>query len=683
MNREQDISQRRAALSGDKQALLRERLQGRGRGPLDGALQQIVKQPPGADKVLSFSQQRLWFLDQLVPGSPFYTESSALRLPTALSVPAFQRAINEVVRRHEVLRTRFPLVGEHPSAVVMPDLHVPVNVVDLTAMSDQERDAEVVRLATQDARRPFDLERGPLLRVTLLRLGMADWVLLLSMHHIVCDAWSSSVFSRDLSEIYMAYVSGKASPLADLPIQYSDFAHWQRSYLTVGVMQSQLSYWREQLSDLPQLAFPTDHPRPAVFSYLGAHHQFELPAALSASLKRLSQETGATLFMTLLSGFATLLHRYTDQDDLVVGVPVANRNRREFENLIGFFVNILLMRNDLSGNPTHREVIECVKQTALDAYAHQDLPFEKLVEDLHPERNLARNPLFQVIFQLHENPVSTQPGSQLSTIEVNRATVKFDLRLDFFQHADVLKCVIEYSTDLFTADRIERLGHHLCTIFEAMVSRPEQRIGDFPLVSDDEKATLQRWSGFGNFTPLNDTIPGRFEQQTRATPEAVAVVADGETVTYAELNALADALAAELNRKGVRLNELVAVPAELELGTVVALLGILKAGAAYLPVSSTYPDERLRYMLRDSQVRFLVDVGGGSERYRRLGVEIVTIETENAPSIPVRSDQSKVTAEQLAYVMYTSGSTGTPKGVCVPHRAVLRLVTEANFCSME
>jgi amino acid adenylation domain-containing protein/non-ribosomal peptide synthase protein (TIGR01720 family) len=682
---ERELDERRSALSEDKRALLRERLQGRARGAATAQSQTIPRRARGAIETLSFAQQRLWFLDQLVPGSPFYTESSASRIKAPLSVPAFQSALNEIVRRHEVLRTTFSLVGDQPAAIVSAKLHIPVEVMDLTGLPEAECEAEVVRLATAEARRAFDLRRGPLLRTTLLRLGSAAWIFLLSMHHIVCDAWSSSVFSRELSEIYFAFVAGQPSPLAELPIQYADFAHWQRAYLSDGLLNSQLNYWREQLAYLPQLELPADLPRPPAFSYLGAHHKFILPRSLATELKRWGQRHGATLFMTLLGGFNTLLHRYTSQSDLAVGVPVANRNRRELESLIGFFVNVLVMRNDLSGNPTHREVLERIRATALDAYAHQDLPFEKLVEDLHPERDLARNPLFQVIFQLHENPAGGQPGarSALTLVEVDRATVKFDLRVDFFQEAEELLCVIEYSTDLFTADRIERMGQHLRTIYQAMVGYEEQRIEDFALVDDAEKAILARWGAVQETEPLNATIHERFAEQVELTPDAVAVVAADRTVTYSELNALADAFACELRERDIRLDELVAVPSEPGLEVVVALIGILKAGGAYLPINSSYPDERLHFMLRDSGARLLIDVGVESEKYSGLGLEVVKLDLSLARSGEAPAKPSPATPDNLAYAMYTSGSTGIPKGICITHRSVLRLVTEANFCSMK
>ncbi len=682
MTVQSDLETRRSALSDEKRALLQARLAGRVRGAAETAAPSIARRPQEAERVLSFAQQRLWFLDQLVPGSPFYTESAALHVQAAISVPAFEQALNEIVRRHEVLRTIFSLTDDHPVAVVARQLHVPLPVIDLTALPETQRQAEIVRLAAEEARRPFDLERGPLLRTTLLRLGPAEWVFLLAMHHIVCDGWSSSVFSRELSALYCAFVAGQPSPLDELPIQYADFAHWQRGWLQGEVLDHQLRYWRRQLADLPQLELPADWPRPAVFSYLGAHHRFALNRALTDALVRFGQLEGATLFMTLLSGFNTLLHRYSSQDDLVIGVPVANRSRRELEPLIGFFVNVLVMRSDLSGQPTHRELLRRVRATALDAYANQDLPFEKLVEDLHPERDLARNPLFQVIFQLHENP---NTGSQemargLPAIEVDRATVKFDLRVDFFQDAGGLQCVIEYSTDLFTADRIERLEQHLRTIYEQMVRAPEQRIGDFTLVTGDERATIERWGAVHQPPPLDATIDRAFAEQALRTPDAEAIVTGTRAVSYAELDERANAVAHELQTLGVKHGDLVAVSATPGLPAIIALLAIAKAGAAYLPVDPAYPDERLRFMLRDGNVRVLIGAGGGA-RFDAFGLTCVVVTGDEplreAPPLPNRT-----APDDLAYVMYTSGSTGAPKGVCITHRGVLRLVTGANFCSM-
>jgi amino acid adenylation domain-containing protein/non-ribosomal peptide synthase protein (TIGR01720 family) len=683
MNGGQEIDGRRAALSSDKRALLRARLQGRACRGGGEPVATIPKRPQSLHCVLSFAQQRLWFLDQLVQGSAFYTESSAVRVHAALSVPAFEQALNEIVRRHEVLRTTFRLIGDQPVATVSSELHLPLEVVDLTSYSESERQGHVVRLATGEARKPFDLERGPLLRTTLLRLRPGEWVFLLSMHHIVCDGWSSTVFSRELAELYSAFVAGKPSPLEELAIQYADFAHWQREWLQGGVLERQLAYWRQQLADLPMLELPADRPHPPVFSYLGAHHNFFLPGSLVRALERLGQREGATLFMTLLSGFNILLHRYTNQVDLVVGVPVANRNRAELESLIGFFVNVLVMRSDLSGSPTLREVLQRVKAMALDAYAHQDLPFETLVEALHPKRDLARNPLFQVIFQLHENPVGPRPDAgALTLLEVDRATVKFDLRIDFFKETDGLRGVIEYSTDPFTTERIERFGGHLRTVYEAMARDAEQRVGDFALVSATESATLAEWGGVRK-TPLDATIHSRFEEQVSRAPDAVAVVVNERSVTYAELDNWASLLAADLRRRGVLPDEPIAVSSSPGLETIVALLGILKAGGAYLPVNPAYPDERIRYMVTDARARFLVDTGDEQGRFSNFDLAIVGLGSPADTGLRAPHGHADVTPDHLAYVMYTSGSTGIPKGTCITHRAVVRLVTDADFCSMQ
>jgi amino acid adenylation domain-containing protein/non-ribosomal peptide synthase protein (TIGR01720 family) len=685
MSIEQNLDVRRSALSDEKRALLSARLAGRVRAAADGAAAATIgKRLADSEAVLSFAQQRLWFLDQLVPGSPFYTEASATRMQAALNVPAFERAVNEIVRRHEVLRTTFFIAGDHPAPRVEPELHIPLPVIDLSELPAERQQAEVIRLAAEDARRPFDLQTGPLLRTTLLRLGASDWVFLLSIHHIVCDGWSSSVLARELGEIYTAFVAGCPSPLPELPIQYADFASWQREWLRGEVLERQLAYWRQQLADVPQLELPTDHPRPAQFSYLGARYKFDLPRALADGLERLGQSEGATLFMTLLSGFKSLLHRYTGQDDIVVGVPVANRSRGELEGLIGFFVNVIVMRNNFDGEPTHRDVLRRVRSTALDGYAHQDLPFEKLVEELQPERDLARNPLFQVTMQLHENPQGNQREAEraLSLLDVDRSTVKFDLRLDFFQDASGLQCAIEYSTDLFTADRIERLAQHLRAMYDAMVRDPNQSIGDVAILGSAETATLDRWGAVQPAPRLNTTIDGAFAAQAAHRGDAIALMLRERTLSYAEADRRASMLAAELQARGVSSGDLVAVTAEKGLGTPIALLGILRAGAAYVPIDAAYPDERIRFMLHDTGAKLLVDVTGQAPRYLDFDVEIIALDLNEPLAANPPAISGTTAPDDVAYVMYTSGSTGDPKGVCVTHRGVVRLVTDANYATL-
>jgi hypothetical protein len=568
------LDRRVAALSDDKRNLLKARLSGKVRGPGVGEGMEIPRRPEGSGIVLSFAQQRLWFLDQLVPGSPFYTESSATRFRgVVINLEALERALNEVVRRHEVLRTKFRLGADgRPEAVVAGELHIPLPVIDLGNLPAPQQEQEAVRLASEEARRPFDLAHGPLLRTTLLRLGPADWIFLASLHHIVCDGWSSNVFSREVGELYTAFCARRPSPLPDLPIQYADFAYWQRNWLRAETLERQLRYWRNQLADLPVLQLPTDRPRAPAFSYLGRSYSFDLPKTLSRGLEQLAQQEGCTLFMALLAGFETVLHRYSGQDDIVVGSPIANRNRRELEPLIGFFVNILVMRGDLSGNPSHREVMRRVKATALAAFDHQDLPFERLVDELQTERDLARNPLFQVIMQLHTNPAGYRreaAAPALPVVEVERTTVKFDLRVDFFQLADGLRCIIEYSTDLFNLARIERMEQHLKAVYEAMVRTPDQRVGELRLVRGAERARLIEWVTPKPLPPLPQTIDQRFAEHAARRPDATALLLGDRKVSYGELEARSAALANELARRGIGPHSIVGMTAERSIAAIV------------------------------------------------------------------------------------------------------------------
>jgi len=681
-----DAAERRAKLSPAKRALLEKRLRGEFKG--DAKSQVILRRAEQNLVPLSFAQQRLWFLDQLQPGSPYYNVPKAIRLSGALNVEALHRTLEALIARHESLRTTFATVGANPVQVITPTLSLALPMVDLSELPESEHEGEAVRLAAEEALRPFDLSRGPLVRATLVRLGQEEYVLLLTMHHIISDGWSMGVLFRELGILYEAFSQNKPSPFEELQIQYADYAVWQREWLQGEVLEQQLRYWKKRLGgELPILELPTDRPRPAVQSFRGTFRHVALPQELSARLKALSQQEGATLFMTLLAAFQTLLARYTGQDDIIVGSPIANRTRIETEGLIGFFVNTLVMRSDLSGNPTFRQLLEQVKDVALGAYAHQDLPFEKLVEELQPERGLSHNPLFQVMFALQNarGAALELAGLALSPVQARRVTSKFDLALFMWEEADELKVTIEYSTDLFEATTIERMLGHFQVLLEGIITDPERPLSELPLLTEAERQQLLvEWNDTHTEYSRNQTVQQLFEAQAEQTPDAVAVVYEGEQLTYAELNKRANQVAHHLRKHGVGPDVLVGIMMERSVEMVVGLLGILKAGGAYAPLDPAYPQERLAFMLRDAAVPVLLT----QERLResllehqaqviRLDADWEAIAGESAENLP-----SAATAESLAYVMYTSGSTGQPKGVAVTHRSIVRLVKNTNYVEL-
>jgi len=625
---------------------------------------------------LSFAQQRLWFLDQLAPGSPFYNQNLAMRLPMPIDVGAFERALNEIVRRHEVLRTTFKTVDGQPLQVIVPALDVPLRLVDLTKLPEEEREAEVMRLATEEAAKPFDLTTGPLVRTALLQLGAGEHAFLLTVHHIISDGWSLTVFFKELTAIYAAFREKKPSPLPELPIQYADFALWQRQWLQGPVLEKQLAYWKRQLADLPALRLPTDRPRPATPSFKGAFEVTSVSPELAAALRALSQREGATLFMTMLAAFKILLHRHTGQDDIVLGLPIANRNRAELEGLIGFFVNTLVMRTDLSGNPTFREALRRVKEVTLEADAHQDLPFEKLVEEVHPERDLSRNPLFQVTFQLFSAPLTGDQvaGTLPEAIPIQKGTSNVDLAFDLFDSLGTVAGPLEYSTDLFDAATISRMLAHYQELLQDIVKNPDRRISDLQMFSPEEgQQLLVDWNATGVEYPRRKRIHELFELQVERTPENIAVEFEGDRLTYRELNRRANQLAHHLRRLGVRRASLVGVCLERSAEMIVAVLGVLKAGSAYLPLDAGYPQERLAFMLADSGAPVLLVQSKLLERIPPVKARVLCLDADRG--MIARSDgsnpKSAGVSDDLAYVIYTSGSTGRPKGVMVSHRALV------------
>ncbi|HYO14676.1 MAG TPA: amino acid adenylation domain-containing protein [Thermoanaerobaculia bacterium] len=617
---------------------------------------------------LSFAHQRLWFLDQLEPGSPVYNIPAVVELTGRLDAAVLAAALGEVVRRHETLRTTFRSAAGEPVQVVAEDAGFLLPVVDLQALPGREREHEAHRLATAEARRPFDLARGPLLRAALLRSGTEQHVVLLTMHHIVSDGWSMGVLVRELGVLYEALVAGRPSPLLELALQYADFAAWQRQSLSGARLESELAWWRGQLAGMPAaLDLPADHPRPVALSTRGAVRELALDGECLAGLNGLARRHGATLFMTLLAGFAGLLWRCTGQDDLAVGTPVAGRTRAETEPLIGFFVNTLVLRLDLAGEPSFEQLLERVRETTLSAYAHQEIPFERLVEELVAQRDRSRPPLVQVMFALQNAPlgVLALPGLELRAVQAGTGTAMFELTFVLGETASGLAGMIEYSTDLFEAPTTGRLAGHFERLLAAAVAGPEQRLDDLALLSEAERhQLLVEWGAAPRDTPRRTSLFALFAASAERAPDAVAVVSGGERLTYGELDARSARWARHLRRCGTGPETIVGVCLEPSPDLLVALLAIWRAGGAFLPLDPAYPLERLAFMLEDSGAPLVVTRGVPLDLavpgVRRIGLDDLAADSSPDPAEP-----AVVRPEDLAYVIYTSGSTGRPKGVAV------------------
>jgi len=629
---------------------------------------------------LSFAQQRLWFLDQLVPGNPFYNVSAAVRMTGRLNVTALAQSLNGIVQRHETLRTTFATADGQPFQVIVTALTLPLPMVDLREIPGMEREAEARRLAIGDEQRPFDLARGPLLRTTLLQMGAEEHVLLLTMHHIVSDGWSLGVLIREIAALYQTFSTGEPSPLPELPIQYADFAVWQREWLQGKVLDAQLSYWKRQLTGAPAvLEMPADRPRPSVQTYRGAQQAFALPRSLTEALKRLSQQEECTLFMMLLAAFKALVYRYTGHEDIVVGSPIANRTRAEIEGLIGFFVNTLVLRTDLGGNPSFRELLGRVREVALGAYAHQDLPFEKLVEELQPERDMSRNPLFQIMFVFQNAPMAPLElwGLTLSMLEFARGVARVDLEFHLWEVPEGLDGFVLYNTDLFEAGTIARMLSHFQTLLEDIVADPERRILDSQLLTDAERhQLLVEWNDTETEYPQDKCIHELFEAQVERTLDAVAVVFKDQQLTYRELNRRANQLAHHLQALDVGPDVPVAISMKRSLDMAVGVLGILKAGGVYIPLDPTYPQERLAFMLQDAQSPVLLTQHQLLDNLPEYKRHIVCLDTgwQTIEHMPQVTPPRVVTPDNLAYIIYTSGSTGRPKGVAMRHRPLTNLM---------
>jgi amino acid adenylation domain-containing protein len=639
----------------------------------------LQKRARGAELPLSYAQQRLWFLDQLEPGNAFYNIAAAVRLSGRLDHGALRASFQELVRRHEALRTRFSSVAGEAVQLIAESVELEWEEIDLRGLAAGEQERERARLTQEKAQAPFDLAEGPLLRLSLLQLGDEEQVLLLVMHHIISDGWSLGVLMREVATLYQSYCEGKAGSLPELAIQYADYASWQREWLTEEVLAGQLEYWREQLAGVPALLeLPSDRPRPALQSYQGATESIELGTELSAALQALSQREGVTLFTTLLAAFQTLLARYSGQKEIVVGSPIANRRHVETEELVGCFVNTLVLRSQLADNPRFSELLQRTWAVVIGAHAHQDVPFEKLVEALQPERDLSRAPLFQVMFVLQNASTGSikLPGLELSLLPSDSGTARFDLTLSLAETADGLTGMLEYNTDLFERERMERLLGHFKELLAAVVRAPAERVFELPLMGAAERRqVLHEWNETERGYEAVGGMHELFERQVERSGTAVAVRCGAAQLSYTELNERANQVAHQLLALGVTAETRVGLLLGRKLELLVSLLGVLKAGGAYVPLDPAYPEQRLRYMLADAGVQVLLTETQWQERVTvAAGVEVVLVGAEAQREYERHNPAVAVAAENLAYVIYTSGSTGAPKGVAIRHGSAVTLL---------
>ncbi|MDB9378638.1 amino acid adenylation domain-containing protein, partial [Nodularia sphaerocarpa] len=640
---------------------------------------------------LSFAQKRLWFLDKLQPGLSVYNIPAALRLTGNLNIIRLEQSLQSIVVRHEILRTSFTVVNDEPVQNIAANVKINLPLIDLRELSPENQAAQVIKQAKLLTEKPFQLTEPPLLRVALLQLSDIEFVLILVMHHIITDYWSFRVLVRELISVY------QGQTLTELPIQFADFAIWQQKWLQSEARKTQLSYWQKQLQNCPrELSLPTDYPRKAIQTFRGARLFFTLSPELSEQLQQLSQQHNATVFMTLLTAFNILLYRYSGQDDILVGSTVTSRDRSEIVNLIGLFVNNLIFRTNLSDKPSFLQLLNQVKETVLGALSHQELPFEDLVEQLQPERNLSQNPLFQVMFVLHNTPSQTitLPDLKIEPVETEHFTSRFDISLDMYETPSGLRGTWEYSTELFQPTTIERLNEHFQTLLSAIVINPEKSIVELPLLTQKEQNLLIQWND--TFTDIpNLSVYELFSQQVTKTPDKIAVIFGDESLTYQQLEQKASQLADDLQNLGVQAETRVGIYCDRSPEMVISLLAVHKAGGAYVPLDPSYPQERLQFIIKDSQISILLTQNTLLNNLPKIeGIALntplktplcatlresfqLTAPLRDIKIIPLTSDKTSDLSppHKLAYLIYTSGSTGTPKGVQILHRSLSNFLT--------
>lgn len=676
-----DLANRIAALTPEQRARFEESLKAKGlrlpqtdqipRRPLED-----VNQFP-----TSIDQERLWFIEQLQPGNAAYNIFSASRIKGPLDAALMERVVNELIARHEVLRTTFKVVDDQPVQVIHPQMVLKLAPIDLQSMPLEQREQEALRLVTEDFSRPFDLEDGPLLRVGLLRLAADDHVLHVNMHHTVTDRWSGAIFEQETGLLYEAFANNRPSPLPELPIQYADYAVWQRNRAESEIYRKQAAYWTKRLTGLPfVLEVPTDFPRPPIQNFRGARVYTRYSKKLLDALRELSRREGVTMFTLALAAYKALLYRYTSQEMILVGTTFANRNRPELQNMVGYLLNLIVLSTDLSGNPTFRELLQRERATVLEGFANQDLPFGKLVQELRPVQDASRNPIVQhslIYLDFPELRVMETLGLTAKHLDIDNGASRFDMTLAMTETDEGYEVDIEYPTDLYRRERIERMTKHLENILESVVVDPTQRLSDLPVLSENEKRQLLiEWNTTKVEYPSDRCIHELFEAQAERTPDDVAVLFKTERLTYRELNEQANRVARYLREAGVETGDLVGLFTSRSLRMVVGLLGILKAGGAYVPLDERYPAERLDFMLRDSGARVLLTEERLAGKVSGYEGRIIYLDAEwkNVASCSAQDLDNHVPSDQCAYVIYTSGSTGQPKGVNVPHRTVVNLL---------
>ena len=668
------LAQRLAKLPAEKRKALHSLLESKSTG-----MKLIPRRDPAKRIPLTYNQQRLWIVEQFLTGATPYNQTNFIRLPFEVNVEIFRRALDEIVRRHEMLRSIILVVNDEPYQQVNPSLHLEVPVVDLRRRGAVVSEAEALELAAEDTKRRFDLETGPLIRTSLYRLDVDSYLFVLTIHHIACDGWSIGVLAVELSVLYWNYTLGKSSPLRELPIQYGDFAVWQRRSVNTEVLRPQLDYWRAQLSGLPKLELPADRPRPAQFTFRGERQPLVIEGKLFQSLVALSEKHGVTMHITLLAALFVLLHKYARQDDFAIGVPIAGRNRVELEPLIGFFVNTLVMRADLSRDPTFSELLASVRQISFTAYANGDVPFERLLEELQPARDPSRNPLIQVIFQLFQPPSSAgiQREIVFSFIPGPSGGAKFDLAFELVLHPDGVRGFVEYNVDLFEPERVARLVDHFGCLLKNIADDPDRAISKLDLIPDEEKRRIVAdWNRTAVDYPRDSNLAAEFLLQAEIAADRVAVEFAGSQMTYGELRERAQAVAAALNRRGVKKGDAVGLLMERSLELPAAMLGILWTGAFYVPLDPGYPANRLSYLAKDSGIQQIVTTESLSkENFNIPGDFVLVNEAPVADGTPL----PQTGPTDIACLLYTSGTTGKPKGVAINHRNILRLVKNTRY----